>query len=197
MKRVDTSRDLMIFYYSVPNVFGNDRIPSGFKRGPGTNVKQVAVPYSTNDFWHYLPSLACMFGVLNELRTLYLLMDPSQVRIQPRTFIDGTPGEYPPSTRNPQLREYLHRHRRTPEDTSQKTYHLRDRIYYELPDETVLFMTTPNGITATYNAIEEVARKQRGINGGVPLPPLVIRFMSWKVTPGVRGKFDNTNPELM
>lgn len=190
-KRIDTSQDLMIFHCSVYNVFRNGNIPSHFKRGTGTNVKQVAVPCSSSFLWRQKSSLACMLGVFNELRTLYILEDPGQAWIPSPNFIDERPERlYPP------WREYLYRHRRTPEDTSPETFYLHDRIYYELPDDMVMFITTQHGVAGSCSTIEEIAKEQRQKNGGVPLPPLVIRFMSWKLAPGVRGRFE-TDPELL
>ncbi|KAJ4022585.1 hypothetical protein NW752_000210 [Fusarium irregulare] len=188
-KRIDTSQDLMILHYTVYNVFGKRGMYSHFKRGTGTNVKQVAVHWDTSFFWRLESSLACMLGVLNELRTLYILWHPRQDWIPPPNFIDEIPEEH-------RWKEYLHRHRRTPEDTSPETFHLRDRIYYELPDDMVMLITTQNGVAGSCRTVEEIAKRQRQKNGGVPLPPLVIRFMSWKLAPGVRGRFE-TDPELL
>ncbi|RBR05787.1 uncharacterized protein FIESC28_11302 [Fusarium coffeatum] len=194
-KRIDISQDLMILRHSVSITFGHGRIPSDFKRGTGTNIKQIAVPFSLELFWRYRSSLACMLGVLKELRTLYLLIEPRQDCIQPR-IIEGRLVEAPSRTNNLHLREALHGHRRTPEDTSPETFYLRGRIYYELPDEEVLYNTFPNEVLISFHPIEEIAKEQRQKNGGVPLPPLVIRFMSWKLAPGVRGRFE-TDPELL
>ncbi|CAG7555907.1 unnamed protein product [Fusarium equiseti] len=82
-KRVDTSNDLMICFHSVRNIFDTRTVYPDFKRGMGTNAKQVAIPYHSSGLSHCRISLACMLGVLNELRTLYLLIDPCQVRSLP------------------------------------------------------------------------------------------------------------------
>jgi len=146
-----------------------------------------------------------MLGVLNELRTLYLLIDPRQVRSLPVPVNPIIrPGRPDPgygygegnNPRHLELEEYLRKHRRTPEDTSPKIFHLRNRIYYELPDMAVLCMAFPQNVTMSFTTVEEVAKDQREKNGGVPLPPLVIRFMSWKLAPGVRGRFE-TDTELL
>ena len=166
-KRINTSQDLVIFHYPVYNIFGNGNIPSHFKRGTGTNVKQVAVPCSSSGLWRHKSSLACMLGFLNELRTLYILEDPCQARIPWPNFIDELPeGLYPP------WREYLHRHRRTPEETSPETFYLHDRIYYELPDDIVMFITTRHGVAGSCSTIEEIAKEQSKRMG-------VFRFLPW------------------
>lgn len=106
------------------------------------------------------------------LRVLYIIVKPQDIIIKPRRVIGVTTNYY---------RDYIQTENQAPP----KTFNARQRIYYEVPGAIVKKYAT--GVEWVYSKMKQASIASRT---GRDLPPLVIRVMTWKNAPGVRGRFD-------
>lgn len=106
------------------------------------------------------------------LRVLYIIVKPQDIIIKPRRVIGVTTNYY---------RDYIQTENQAPH----KTFNARQRIYYEVPGAIVKKYAT--GVEWVYSKMKQASIASRT---GRDLPPLVIRVMTWKNAPGVRGRFD-------
>ncbi|CVK92210.1 uncharacterized protein FMAN_07153 [Fusarium mangiferae] len=105
------------------------------------------------------------------LRVLYIIVKPQDLIIEPKR-VTFTTNYY---------RDYIQTENQVPP----KTFNARQRIYYEVPRAIVkMYAKRVEGI---YSKMKEASIAMRT---GRDLPPLVIRVMTWKNAPGVRGRFD-------
>ncbi|KAG5754648.1 hypothetical protein H9Q69_005783 [Fusarium xylarioides] len=110
------------------------------------------------------------------LRVLYIIVKPQDINdIDPQEF-----AEYMRMT-NRTMTNYHYDYTETVNQIPPKTFNARQRIYYEVPE------VTCRGLESTYSVVSGASIVTRL---GTDLPPLVIRVMTWKQAPGVRGRFD-------
>ncbi|KLO88933.1 uncharacterized protein LW93_12349 [Fusarium fujikuroi] len=105
------------------------------------------------------------------LRVLYIIVKPQDIIIEP-TRVSFTTNYY---------RDYIQTENQVPP----KTFNARQRIYYEVPRAIAKKYAT--SVEWVYSKMKEASIASRM---GRDLPPLVIRVMTWKNAPGVRGRFD-------
>ncbi|KAF5637297.1 Clavaminate synthase [Fusarium tjaetaba] len=101
------------------------------------------------------------------LRVLYIIVKPEDIIEQAVNRQQSTMTNY--------HRDYT----QTVHQFPPKTFNARRRIYYEMPEMTC------NGLQWLYQTIKDTSAEARP-----ELPPLVIRVMTWRHAPGVRGRFD-------
>jgi hypothetical protein len=105
------------------------------------------------------------------LRVLYIIVKPEDIIKQ---------------VVNPQQSSMTNYHRDYTQTVHQfppKAFNARQRIYYEMPEMTC------NGLQWLYQTIKHTSAEARR-KSNPELPPLVIRVMTWRHAPGVRGRFD-------
>ncbi|KAF5570907.1 hypothetical protein FPHYL_852 [Fusarium phyllophilum] len=170
---IDTSNDLIIVC----------RLP----RTPTTStqfgaVESIGVPYEYNPLneilqWYPLVPVGLNRDPLDyatdflqrfpRLRVLYIIVKPQDISA-------------------PQFTEYMTNYHwdytQTVNQVPPKTFNARQRIYYEVPERMC------RGLISTYQRVKDASVASRD---GTDLPPLVIRVMTWKQAPGVRGRFDH------
>ncbi|KAF5714716.1 hypothetical protein FMUND_7287 [Fusarium mundagurra] len=134
--------------------------------------------YSTDDIAPWSPifptgfdeyPLACAREFLRRfprIRVLYIIVKPQDIVANPQQ-----------ST----MTNYHYDYTQTVNQIPPKTFNARQRIYYEVPE------VMCRGLESTYSVVRSASVAMRR---GSELPPLVIRVMTWKYGPGVRGRFD-------
>ncbi|KAG7413573.1 hypothetical protein Forpe1208_v008046 [Fusarium oxysporum f. sp. rapae] len=109
------------------------------------------------------------------LRVLYILVNPEDTierMVGPTQFTEC-------------MTDYHWAYTQTINQVPPKTFHARQRIYYELPK--AITKTMCRGLEWT---IHEVRMASIQLRLDTELPPLVIRVMTWKDAREVRGRFD-------
>ncbi|PNP80542.1 hypothetical protein FNYG_06141 [Fusarium nygamai] len=117
--------------------------------------------------WNHVSPLASprdFLRIFPRLRVLYIIVKPQDV-----------------NNIDPQMTNYRRDYARTVNQVPAKTFNARQRIYYEVPE------VMCRGLESTYQRVMDASVATRR---GTDLSPLVIRVMTWKQAPGVRGRFD-------
>ncbi|KAF5542224.1 hypothetical protein FMEXI_7559 [Fusarium mexicanum] len=126
-------------------------------------------PFIPDYFIYPLGNLLGLLRPFPRLRVLYIIVRPEDIDED----ID------PPENAN--MTNYHSDYTQTVNQVPPKTFNARQRIYREDPEMRC------RGLEDRY---EQVKNDSITIRVGSGLPPLVIRVMTWKDAPGVRGRFD-------
>ncbi|KAJ4267568.1 hypothetical protein NW762_003676 [Fusarium torreyae] len=184
-QKIDTYQDLTILIdpWAVGSIFQQglpreDTLPQ---------IRQAAIPFLPTDskykHGYYKQKFTKLLHVLPKLRVLYILVHPDQTRkamrkVDPEMCTKMT--------------AYFDNREETQDEVPFKTFQCRDRVYYEIPEITLMQMCQlrklPRLIDKLWNLSETQRKKSQSEYG--EQPPLVIRIMTWRHAPGVRGRFD-------
>ncbi|KAF4966116.1 hypothetical protein FSARC_6167 [Fusarium sarcochroum] len=184
-QKIDTSQDLTILIdpWAANTVFQQglpreDTIPQ---------IQCVAIPYLPNDAKYasgiYAHKFTKLLHVLPKLRVLYILVHPDQTRkanrkIDPRVCT--------------KMSAYFENREETQDQVPFKTFQCRDRVYYEIPEITLMQMCQLRKLPKLIEKLGKISEKQKKKSQPKygEQPPLVIRIMTWRHAPGIRGRFD-------
>ncbi|KAF5538576.1 hypothetical protein FNAPI_11069 [Fusarium napiforme] len=114
--------------------------------------------------WNHVFPLANLIRECPRLRVLYIIVKPEDISPQQSTMTN-----------------YRRDYARTLNQVPAKTFNARQRIYYEVPE------VMCRDLESTYQLAMDASVSVRR---DTDLSPLVIRVMTWKPAPGVRGRFD-------
>ncbi|KAF4417144.1 hypothetical protein FACUT_12402 [Fusarium acutatum] len=172
---IDTSNDLIIVCrLPVSTTWTQfaavESIGVLYEFDPTNHIPQWS-PLVPNDFEYPLECPRELLRRFPRLRVLYIIVKPQDTIEQ---VVDP-----PQSTEH--MTNYHQDYTQTVNSVPPKTFNARQRIYYELPKMMC------KGLESIYHRMREASIKSRL---GTKLPPLVIRVMTWKHAPGVRGRFD-------
>ncbi|KAF5576051.1 hypothetical protein FPANT_11105 [Fusarium pseudoanthophilum] len=114
--------------------------------------------------WNHVFPLANLVRECPRLRVLYIIVKPEDISPQQSTMTN-----------------YHRDYTQTIHQFPPKTFNARQRIYYEVPE------VMCRDLESTYQVAMDTSVSMRQ---NTDLSPLVIRVMTWKPAPGVRGRFD-------
>ncbi|KAI1015824.1 hypothetical protein LB505_003987 [Fusarium chuoi] len=163
---IDVSKDLIIIC-RLPILGTTTKFPAVesigalYEFNPTAHVREGS-PFIPTNLEYPLENPARLLYRFPRLRVLYII-------IQPR-MIDPTVER---------MTNYHLDYTQTVNQVPPKTFNARQRVYYEVPQA----ITKTRGLELIYQRLVAF-RSSRDV------PPLVIRIMTWKNAPGVRGRFD-------
>ncbi|KAF4957196.1 hypothetical protein FGADI_3261 [Fusarium gaditjirri] len=170
---IDASNDLIIICRPVVHTMSTT-LPT---------VKYIGALYEppTQNSQHPWGASTVIFGPtvlllrFTQLRVLYILINPKDTlerMVGPPRFVDC-------------MTDYHWDYKETVNEVPPKTFHARQRVYYELPKA-----ITKTMCAGLERAIDDVRTASLQLWWNKELPRLVIRVMTWKDARGVRGRFD-------
>ncbi|RGP79304.1 hypothetical protein FLONG3_2533 [Fusarium longipes] len=177
-KKIYTSNDLVIIGdpWRISLTLDQRIYPPELRPQNNIPVKYAAVPYLSSDSTWSTPLpgyrgnyLAGIFRVLNELRILYILLHPNDIRRGERFEVLSL---------LPAMKEHLEKYKRAPGESLSKTFYHQNRVYREISDVLLMKLSQLPGLPQLVTDLERIVIEQRAKNGG-DKPPLIIRFMTW------------------
>ncbi|KAF4977914.1 hypothetical protein FZEAL_5619 [Fusarium zealandicum] len=183
--KVDASNDLVVLSQPCTMLGRFDSNPNW---GPVTGIQRLAIYWADPVFqWLpvdrrqlVLPSLARLFP---DVRVLYILISPENTR--PRCYRAWL---HPKHT----LEKYLEDRKETQHVKSTQTFQCKNRIYQEVSARVLANLGHVERLLLHFDLERTILKEQaeEATQGEQPKPELIIRIMSWRHAPGIRGRFE-------